>query len=215
MKFFDIKKLWIMVYASSGILMVVLGIATYAVVKYEKPRIKDYITRDNSNSHVEVTNTVIRRKLNSIGELATYEYTYEGYITREADKQWVILNNLTKSTVEIDYEGTIKAGISVGDIDINVDDDDMVIYLTMPRPTIISNEIEITNYEENVAWFGSVEGNTASNLTNSAKEEELEEAIDQGLYRNASENAEQIISDLLSVYDEYELVFIDYAEGLR
>ena len=192
-----------------------LGFFIYAVITYKPARSDRYVSRDESNAHVVVTNTIVHSKLASIGQLATYEYSYEGYTTYEADKDWVILNSLTRSSVEVDYEGVIKAGVSVGDIDIKVDEDERIIYLTMPQPTIISNEITIPNSNENVAIFGSLDGDTASSLMDNTKNEELNHAIANGLYYRANDNAKQIIRDLLAVYDDYDLVFIDYDEGRR
>lgn len=215
MKTIDNFKLWVFLYATSAILLFELAVFTYAVITFKLPSAKDMVTKDTSNEHVEATNTVIHRKLESIGELATYKYTYDGYITQESDKNWEYLNFLTESSVEIDYKGTIRAGVTFDDIGIDVDEDKKIIYLEMPRPVILTNEIDITRYSEQVAIFGSVSGDTANTLTNTAKEDELNEAINQGLLHNANENAKKIIGNLLSAFDDYEIVYIDHDEEWR
>ena len=213
MKTFNNMKLWIAVYVSAAILLVELAVFVYAIATFKLPTKKDFVLRDNSDNEIELTNTIVHKKLEAVGEIASYKYVYDGYMTRESDRGWEFLNFLTESSVEVDYTGTIKAGVNVDDIEIEVDDKDKVIYLTMPRPIIISNEIDITHYSEEVAIFGGVAGDTANSMMDIAKEEELQEAINDGLMRNANENAKEIIRGLLSVYDDYEIVFNDYDEG--
>jgi len=212
-KTFNNMKLWIAVYVSAAILLVELAVFVYAIATFKLPTKKDLVLRDNSDNEIELTNTIVHKKLEAVGEIASYKYVYDGYMTRESDRGWEFLNFLTESSVEVDYTGTIKAGVNVDDIEIEVDDKDKVIYLTMPRPIIISNEIDITHYSEEVAIFGGVAGDTANSMMDIAKEEELQEAINDGLMRNANENAKEIIRGLLSVYDDYEIVFNDYDEG--
>ena len=213
MKTFNNMKLWIAVYVSAAILLVELAVFVYAIATFKLPTKKDFVLRDNSDNEIELTNTIVHKKLEAVGEIASYKYVYDGYMTRESDRGWEFLNFLTESSVEVDYTGTIKAGVNVDDIEIEVDDKDKVIYLTMPRPIIISNEIDITHYSEEVAIFGGVAGDTANSMMDIAREEELQEAINDGLMRNANENAKEIIRGLLSVYDDYEIVFNDYDEG--
>ncbi|MBP5261122.1 MAG: DUF4230 domain-containing protein [Clostridiales bacterium] len=208
-------KLWIVLYATSAILLVELVVLVYAIATFRLPTAKDLVLKDNSDLNVEATNTVIHRKLESIGELETYKYTYDGYITQESDRGWEYLNFLTESNIEIDYVGTIRAGIHFNEIGIDVDENKKIIYLEMPKPVILSNEVDITHYSEEVAIFGGVSGDTANTLTEAAKEDELNEAINQGLLRNADENAKKIVGDLLSAFDEYEIVYIDRDQEWR
>ena len=213
MKTFNNMKLWIAVYVSAAILLVELAVFVYAIATFKLPTKKDFVLRDNSDNEIELTNTIVHKKLEAVGEIASYKYVYDGYMTRESDRGWEFLNFLTESSVEVDYTGTIKAGVNVDDIEIEVDDKEKVIYLNMPQPIIISNEIDITHYSEEVAIFGGVSGDTANTMMDIAREEELQEALKDGLMRNANENAKEIIRGLLSVYDDYEIVFNDYDEG--
>ncbi len=215
MKTINNLKLWIFLYATSAILLIELVVLVYAIATFRLPTAKDLLIKDTSNTNVEATNTIIHRKLESIGELATYKYTYDGYITQEADRGWEYLNFLTESNVQVDYKGTIRAGIPFNDIGIDVDENKKIIYLEMPKPVILSNEIDVTRYSEEVSFFGSVSGDTANTLTDAAKEDELSEAINQGLLRNADENARKIIGNLLSAFDDYEIIYIDRDQEWR
>lgn len=212
MRFFHINnnRMWKLIYASAAILFVEIIVLTVAIVKYEPPRTTNYHRRADTNAHVEVTNTVVQRKLSALGELATYSYSYSGDITYTADKDWFIFNSLTESTVYIEYEGEIKAGIDVAGIDVYVDQDEQVIYITLPRPIVISNNITSTEYSEDISVFGEVSGDTSDALLDEAREDELDEAIDCGLMDYATINAQEAIEDLLSIYDDYEVVFVSY-----
>ena len=208
----DNNKIWKLIWISGAIFVVELGLLVFAIIKHEPPKVTKYVAKETKN-HVVVTNTVIAKKLESIGELASYEYKYEGNVTKEADKEWVILNQLTKSTITIDYEGTIKAGIRVEDIQINVSEDEGLIYLTLPKPYVISNEINATNYSEDVKVFGNVKGSDGSDMLDTVKKEQQEAAINNGLLTLAEKNSEDAIKKLLSVYDYYHIIFVDAEEG--
>ena len=149
-----------------------------------------------------------KHKLSAIGELSTYSYEYEGEAEMEYDRDWVVLNFLTDTEIDIEYRGVIKAGISIDQVGIEVDNELMIIFISLPRPQILSNEIEMTAYDADVDVFGKVDGDDASTLLEVAKMDELDRAIADGLLVEASANAEQIITDLLSVYDDYEIRFL-------
>lgn len=204
-----------MIWISGAILVLELGLLAFAIIRYEPPKKMRYTTTDKKNVNVTVTNKTVAAKLESVSELATYVYAYKGDVTKKADKDWVILNFLTKSEINIEYEGVIKAGVKANQILIEVNQDEKIIYLTMPMPTIISHEITVTNYDEDVAIFGEVSGSDGTDLLEAVKEEELEDAIDKGLYKEASENAKKAVVDLLSVYDEYEIVFVETETGRK
>lgn len=209
MKFFDSNKMWKMIKVSGILLIIEIIILVIAIVTHKPEKKSRYVSTDRKNAEVVVTNKTVEKKLESIAELGTYEYEYKGEVTREADKNWVILNALTKSEITIEYEGVIKAGIIVDDIVIEVNQKDKVIFLTMPDPTILSNEINVTDYDEDVAVFGSVSGSDGTDMLEMVKEEELEEAIDDGLLDEAYANSKKAIKDLLSVYEDYEIVFVE------
>ena len=215
MDFFDNNRIWKMIWISAVILIIEIGILAFAIIRYEPPKKMRYTTTDKKNVNVTVTNKTVAAKLESVSELATYVYAYKGEVTKKADKDWVVLNFLTKSEITIEYEGLIKAGVKADQILIEVNQDEKIIFLTMPMPQIISHEITVTDYDEDVAVFGSVSGSDGTDLLEAVKEEELEDAIDKGLYKEASENAKKTIADLLSVYDEYEIVFVENEVGLK
>jgi hypothetical protein len=208
MHLFDTGKMWKLIYVSGVLFILELFVLVYAVARYEPPRSTRYKYVDEYNSHVEVTNRMVESRLSSIGELATYSYSYSGDITFTADKDWFIFNSLTESTIVIDYQGEIKAGIDISEIEIYVDNEEGVIYLTLPQPIVISNTIEATDYSEDISIFGEVAGDTSDALLDTAKEDELGHAIDDGLMDNAVDEAQEAIEDLLSVYDGYEIVFV-------
>ena len=215
MQFFDNNRIWKMIWISAAIFIIELGVLAFAIIRYEPPKKMRYTTTDRKNVNVTVTNKTVAAKLESVSELATYVYAYKGEVSKEADKDWVILNFLTKSEITIEYEGVIKAGVKADQILIEVNQKEKIIYLTMPIPTIISNEITVTNYDEDVAVFGSVSGSDGTDLLEQVKEEELEDAIDNGLLKEAGENAKKAVADLLSVYDEYQIVFVEKEMGMK
>lgn len=204
MGFYDNKSIMNMIKVSAVVLLMSFVLLIVAIVKYEPPRKSMYYAPGGK----DITVNEIKHKLSAIGELSTYSYEYEGEAEMEYDRDWVVLNFLTDTEIDIEYRGVIKAGISIDQVGIEVDNELMIIFISLPRPQILSNEIEMTAYDADVDVFGKVDGDDASTLLEAAKMDELDRAIADGLLVEASTNAEQIITDLLSVYDDYEIRFL-------
>lgn len=204
--FYDNNFILKMIKISAGVLLASFIFMLVAIIRYEPPRKYSHIS-----ARGEVTITEVEKKLSSIGEIATYQYEYVGEAELEDDRDWVILNFLTDSEIEIEYEGVIKAGIRIEDIIIDVDNDRQLIIITLPKPVILSNEIVMTDYSEDVDVFGKVDGDDAAALLEESRSNELQMALDDGILVMATENARQVIANLLSVYDDYQVTFV-YAD---
>lgn len=212
----DENRIWKLIWISGAILLLELGLLVFAIIRYEPPKKLRYTTTDKKNVNITVTNKTISEKLVSVSELSTYQHEYHGEVNMKADKDWVVFNFLTESEITIEYEGIIKAGVKVDQILIEVNQDEKIIFLTMPTPEILSNEISIVNYEEDVSWFGEVSGSDGNDLLEQAKEEERDKAIKGGLLKNADQKAKQTVRDLLSVYEnEYQIVFVETEMGRK
>ena len=119
----------------------------------------------------------VEARLFEIGELSTALYDYEGVIT-ESDCDELFDYDLpwTRYFVELEYEGEIRAGYEIKDIDVTVDDDEMIIYIELPEPEVFSNEITDRDLEWSDGLFNEVDPDIEIELTEEVKEEELEAA---------------------------------------
>ena len=155
-----------------------------------------------------VTIVEIESAMRQIGEVTTVSYSYSG-IESASDCADLFGHNfeVTRNRLEVDYSGTIRAGYSIGDIRCDVDNDNQVIIVTLPKPEVFSNDIipGDVRWDDNV--FNRVEADVASQLINEARAKQLDKAIDNGLFRDANASAQDIIRDVLSDLCDYDVVF--------
>lgn len=150
----------------------------------------------------------------NIGELATQSsYCTQVNVTDSSKKLFGASIPFTNSKYIYSYGITIKAGYDFNEIDWN--EKGNTIEVKLPEVKILSSEIDQDSfkvYHEDESVFNQVtlEGNNEA-LTK-LKEQAQTDAIESGLFENARDNAETILTSFFgNVYDlnEYEIVFKD------
>ena len=162
------------------------------------------------SSRQEITAATVERRLDAIGELATYSMAYSGQTEAQNTRQIFGLNIPgTRNRVKIAYSGTIKVGYEVADIEVSVDADAGVIRVKLPRMKVISNAIDEDSlqYEQRNNILNPIKGDLAANYLDEIRKSELKEAEDMGLYEKAEENARRIISENLAIFEGWEVAF--------
>lgn len=155
-----------------------------------------------------VTTVEIDSAISQIGEIATVSYSYSG-IAYKTDSRRAFDQNvpLTEYTVEVAYEGVIRAGYVMSDIDYHIDDENRIITFRLPEAQVFSNEI--TDYDDicddNI--FNRIPPELITDLIMDSKEDELEEAIENGLFLEASESAQSAIREVVTGLCDYEVEF--------
>ena len=162
---------------------------------------------------VTISNTIVAEKLSRIDQWATSEFRYQGVFSktkqREMFGQRVPFGD---NKVEVDYEGVIKVGYVTEDIKTEVNNITKNITVTLSSPKVFDNYIILDNLkiqEENnmlnplhvsdlPTYFGSIE---SDELCRAEKE--------FNIYAEAERKAKETISDKLSVFSGYSVVFTD------
>ena len=158
----------------------------------------------------QITNVTVERRLEAIGELATYSMAYSGHTEVRSARQVLGLDVPgTRNSVEIAYSGTIKVGYEVADIRADVDGEAGIIHITLPEVKVISNAIdeESLQYVERNNIFNPIRGDAAASYLEDIRKKELEKAVEMGLYDKARENAEAIIGENLAQFSGYSVAF--------
>lgn len=177
-----------------ALLVVVIGIGFVVV--------KNQVTKE-----ADMT-TIIRDALEPIGEFATYEYIYHGEAKIEDSRQ---LGNVkipfTKHSIEIPYDGAIKVGYQVSDIDIQVRGKEISVKL--PEPEILDNylEIDYEKIESDNNILNPIEPNELGDWKESEKEYRLKNAEEMGIYASAETSAREKIREMLGYIDGYHVNF--------
>lgn len=171
----------------------------------EKMFDKQAVTHNN-----DITDEIVMRKLESIGQLVTYSYEYANEHQIKDTKQIFGVNIPgTTHTIRLRYKGIIKAGYEVKDIDVRVDNDAKNIFITLPEVKVTDNYIDTDSleYTEQNNVFNPISGDEITSELDTIKTEELEEAINSGLFDKAEGNAKELIGGLMKDFSGFKVTF--------
>ena len=199
-----------------GIIAVVLIVAVLAILfkgysnatnKYEDiikeleaevDRLSDPVAVYEEASR-EVTLSLIESEIKDIGELATIEYLYTDAGKFEDPKK------LFGTKINIPFttksDGIIKAGVSIDQIIVEIDDTNKEIIIHMPNAEILSHEIDsnsIETLDEKDGLFNPVKVEDVREFDAVSKDAMEQRAIENGILDKAFENAKEIIEKLVN-----------------
>lgn len=175
-------------------ILAVLGIAVYAIpntTQKNKPQI--------------ITQATLQKVIN-VSELSTYEAVYNGIAK--------VMNVYNPERVDyyVSYEAKVKAGIDFEEVDIQVDEEEKLITVTLPEIEIKDVNVDIASLDY---IFENDKANTAT-VSEQAYKKCIEDATEessaeQAIYDLAGQNAENIIEALIRPFveqldTEYQLV---------
>ena len=156
-----------------------------------------------------VTMVEIESAMSRIGELTTVSYDYSG-VTFASDYSQIIDWDVpfTRNMLAVEYDGTIRVGYTVSDIEFVVDDESQTITVTLSEMEVFSHEITAREVEWEDNILNHISPDAVTNILDEARDEELEAAFDAGLAQEAEDSAEAIILDILSKLCDYEVEFV-------
>lgn len=166
------------------------------------------------NEVVTITSETLRNQLNNLSELVTQEYIYTNADKRESKETWAFGWNIPFSgnSLLVTYDGTIKAGIDLSQVKIDVNEENRTIAVTLPASRITDNDIPqetINVVEVKDGLFNKVSFDNYNDFISEQKIVMEERAINQGLLSKADEEAKTLIKSFLSVLpgmDSYTLI---------
>lgn len=160
-----------------------------------------------SNKKPVIEVTEVKHKLEEIGEFAVSKYTYNDYVETESYRKFITWNiPFMKNYTKYEYSGVIKAGYKVSDMDVDVRNHSIVI--TLPEVQVLDNYIEKSQLVDSKnSLFNPLDGDEFQEITEDEKERQLQNAVNEGLYTKAKENATKLIEELFSDFtDDYDIV---------
>ncbi len=160
----------------------------------------------SKGSEPKITDSSLYSQLNEISELSVLEYRYskvgkfENSLTLNG---WEI--PLTQKSFLLTYSGSLKVGIDMKDVNINIKG--KTIYITLPEVTIIANTIDeksIEVYDETHNIFNPISISDYKAFATQQKNKVEEEAIENGIFNEAATKAEQYIRSFLKAFPEID-----------
>lgn len=162
----------------------------------------------------KITNDLLSQQIREINELATVEYNYTnmGKFENTATFYGYKIPFTTKSFI-ISYDGIIKAGINMSDVDIKISG--KKINVTVPKADILSHEIDedsIEIFDETTNIFNQISISDYNEFSNDQKKKMEESVKSKGLIEEAQKKAEKAIRTLLvtsnKLDDDWTITFI-------
>lgn len=160
-----------------------------------------------------ITSDQLQEQLNSVRELVTKEYIYTNAARTEDNKVWLWGWPLpfSDASMLVTYDGTIKAGIDLDRVRIDVNEDRRTITVTLPPSEIISNEIpqgSINVLEVKDGLFNKVTFDDYNQFISTEREAMAQKVIERGLLTDADAEARTVIRSALNLLpgiDSYKL----------
>lgn len=173
--------------------------------------------------------SIMNAEIHEIGELATVEYLFTdaGSYTDSAQikdllkedaksnafTNWTIPG--TEKSFTLKWDGVIKAGVQVKQIQVELQEEEKILTVSMPRAEILSydtdeNSVEILDEKNNV--FNPIGVEDKVKFDKETDEAMKKRAIENGLLEKAEQSAEKIITGLIltnpGVDESYTIEFI-------
>lgn len=154
------------------------------------------------NRKNKVESRTVAFGLRDIGELVTQA----GYFTNvqknnKDQKLFGVSVPFTTSQYIYSYDGIVKAGLDFSELEIQVDDANKIVTVTMPEVKIFDISIDndsLKIYDESQSIFTPLHITDLNDAQIKLKEEVRQTAIDNGILEGAARNAKTLISGFLS-----------------
>ncbi len=153
-----------------------------------------------------ITGDTIREQFSDLGELVAIEYIYTNADQYENQNQvtvfkWEVDVPFTAKSFLLSYDGRIKAGVALSNVQVDINDNAHTITVTLPPAEITSHEI----FEDNIRVFNEKDGifnritvENYADFIGGQKTVMEQRAIDLGLLTSADKNAQTVLRSLLS-----------------
>ena len=167
------------------------------------------------NAEPVITSTRLREQLESVRELVTQKYFYTDADRGECHKTWIFGWDMPFSDKSflIRYDGIIKAGIDLNEVEIDVNEDTRTIIVTLPPSRITDNNVPqetIETIETKDGLFNKVTIDDSNALITERKKVMEQKAIERGLLVDADAEAQAVVKAFFSLVpgiDTYQLEF--------
>ncbi|MCR5654460.1 MAG: DUF4230 domain-containing protein [Lachnospiraceae bacterium] len=174
---------------------------------------KEVVVPQIIEEETKFSHTTVQKGIRGMGELVTAEYFFT-HVERVDDAKTLFDTDIefAKSYFIYSYDGSVKAGVNFEGVELEVNEDDKIVTVTIPEAEIVSSEIDDGSfklYDEQQSIFNNISVEDYAKSFEDMKRKEEEEAVNDGLLDEAQENAEDMIEGFLeNAYDgtDYEVV---------
>lgn len=174
-------------------------------------------TKKTASTSYQTDGKITQIGFENIGELATQSVTTTSVRVETKDRKLFNISiPLTESKYIYTYNTNIKAGINFSDVTWNLGDTEdtkHTIYVTVPEVKTLSADLDLDSFKvlhESTSIFTPITLTEHNDALKQLTDDALNDAIGNGLYDKALENAKTLLSSFIyQVYpsDQYTIVF--------
>ena len=181
----ECKKVKLIVAVAVGVCLLFALVAICVIASGKKPK---------EEKKELITESTLEKIIN-VSELSTYEAVYNGVLA--------VMNE--KKTEEVDYyvyyEAKVKAGIDIEDIEIDVNNEEKIISISLPEVYITDTEVKIESLEF-MFYNNKAETETVSQEAYKKCIEDVkkESANEKKIYELARSNARNFVEALVNPF---------------
>ena len=160
-----------------------------------------------------ITSSMLKEELKYVKDLVTVEYRYTNADKAEFPGHVLFGQSIpfTEKSFIVSYDGVMKYGVDLSDVDIQVSESLKLVTVTTPRSKIVSHEIPESSFralDEKNGLFNKIRIDDVTEFRRERKAAMEKKAEELGLPRQAQEQAAAAIEALLSAtpgMDAYQL----------
>ena len=92
---------------------------------------------------------ILKEQITEISELASLEYDYEGDASYNGSAKRILDFEIpfSSKSMKVFYKGTIKMGTDLSGLDVDMNEDNTKLVITIPHSKILSHEIDNDSWE--------------------------------------------------------------------
>lgn len=180
------------------IITIILGITLYSKFSMKK--------------EVSLLSNTIEEKVFKILEISTVEYNYSNVVAYKDNKKVSGINvPFTNKSFLIKYNGYIKAGVDLDNVETQVKDM-KTVKVILDKPIILENVIveeDVYIYDEKDSVFNKLSFDDLYEVLVEEKENMEQEVIEKGLLNDAEKNTKEIFNSLFEGmgFENIEVIF--------
>ena len=157
------------------------------------------VNRSKASKGEEYNSDSVLNRIVYLQELSLVKYNYTGVISYKDYYKILNINvPLTEKYFLIKYSGYVKAGIDFSRIKVDVEGES--VHVSMPKAKILDSVIDensVKVYDESQNTFNPIKITDYNNALKKEKNTMVEDALKQGILKQASDQARLAITTLL------------------
>ena len=153
-----------------------------------------------------ISSETVESSLKEAKELTTLKYHYKNIASFENSQEFQGFKlPFTTKRFLYTYSGVIHAGVDLDKAKVDVNNEDKIVSVTLPKSKILSHDIDeksVMFYDEKNSIFNPLDLEDYSNFRKEEEAKVEKEAIDKGLLDEAYEQSKKAVEDILNINPE-------------